>query len=265
MSETFGNQPEGTKQFYREMVKKHPFPFGPLMPGEIEWHAARFWEEAQKKITHAMQQAELNGRRLGYPESHINTLVQAAIAANDPENSFYQEMQAWGFNKEIPKDAKMAIFGEYLEGRDKWDRRYLDLAEHISPWSKDPSTKVGAVIVRPDNSIVSLGFNGFARGVRDLPERYDNRDLKIKMIVHAERNAIIFGGHECRGATLYTWPFMPCAVCAGIAIQAGIVRCVAPPTPEHLKARWGEDMAISTMQFEEAGVELCIINGETEQ
>ena len=67
----------------------------------------------------------------------------------------------------------------------KWDTRFLSLAEHISSWSKDPSTKVGAAIIGPYRDIISLGYNGFPRGVEDTPERLENRELKYKMIVHA--------------------------------------------------------------------------------
>ena len=48
---------------------------------------------------------------------------------------------------------------------DKWDHRFLALAEHISHWSKDPSTKVGAVITHRSKRVVSMGFNGLPAGV----------------------------------------------------------------------------------------------------
>jgi dCMP deaminase len=134
------------------------------------------------------------------------------------------------------------------------------MAKEVASWSKDPSTQTGAVITTHDGSIVSVGFNGFARGVKDFPERYENRELKYKMIVHCERNAIIFARRDLQGCTLYTWPFMSCSVCAGMVIQAGIIRCVAPHIPEHLKERWSADMALSEMQFKEAGVQLTLVD-----
>lgn len=45
--------------------------------------------------------------------------------------------------------------------RGKWHKRFYDLAVHVSAWSKDPSTKVGACVVNDDNQVLSLGFNGF--------------------------------------------------------------------------------------------------------
>ena len=74
---------------------------------------------------------------------------------------------------------------------EKWDGRFLSLATHISNWSKDPSTKVGCVVVGPDREIRSTGFNGFPRGIADTDERLSDRDLKYPLICHAEENAIM--------------------------------------------------------------------------
>jgi dCMP deaminase len=144
---------------------------------------------------------------------------------------------------------------------DKWDRRFLGLAEFVSGWSKDPSTQVGAAIVDDKRRVVSIGYNGFPRGVGDDPERYADRDLKYKMVVHAEINAILFAGRSVEGCDLYTHPFCPCSRCAVQVIQAGIKRCVAPPLPDRLKERWGVDTALSAQMFREAGVELVLLAG----
>ena len=142
---------------------------------------------------------------------------------------------------------------------DKWDKRFVELARYISTWSKDPSTQTGAVIVDPNFRIISTGYNGFPVGVDDHPELYANRELKYKMIVHCERNALLFSREALHNSCLYTWPFMSCSVCAGMVIQSGITRCVAPEIPEHLRERWAEDMALSSQMFEEAGVEVKIM------
>ena len=136
----------------------------------------------------------------------------------------------------------------------KWDIRFLSLAEHVSQWSKDPSTKVGAVIVRPDRTILSVGYNGFPRGVKDWPERLADRDTKYPMTVHAEANAIIHGG-SAEGCTLYTWPFPPCCDCAGLIIQAGIKRVIAPSPTRDQRSRWGASFNLAMDMFKEAGVE----------
>lgn len=139
---------------------------------------------------------------------------------------------------------------------EKWDSRYLELAKFVSNWSKDPSTKVGAVITR-DNRIVSLGFNGFPQGVNDTIDRYENRELKYKMVVHAEPNAIISAKQDLKGCWLYTWPFMPCSSCAGLIIQSGITRIITPYVDN---PRWAESFALSKNMFYEANVEIKFYN-----
>lgn len=105
------------------------------------------------------------------------------------------------------------------------DERYLGLARHIAAWSKDPSTKVGAVITRPDRTVVSVGYNGFPRGVNDDAHALNNREKRLALTVHAEVNAILNAHQPVTGCTLYcTWP--PCSHCAGYIIQSGITRVV---------------------------------------
>jgi dCMP deaminase len=142
--------------------------------------------------------------------------------------------------------------------QEKWDRRFIGLAQYISSWSKDPSTQAGAVIVGPAKEVISVGYNGLPIGVDDLPERLNNREIKYKIIVHCERNAIIFARTNLVRCTLYTWPFMPCAACAGMVIQAGIIRCVAPINNN---PRWQEDFKLTQQMFDEAGVELRLLDG----
>jgi dCMP deaminase len=104
---------------------------------------------------------------------------------------------------------------------------------------KGPEHEDGAVIVDADRRVVSLGYNGFAKGVNDSPERYADRNFKLATIRHCEENSIDFADrYRLKGATLYTFPFASCAKCAGAVIQVGIKRCVAPVLPEHLEARW---------------------------
>ena len=79
--------------------------------------------------------------------------------------------------------------GDYMG--DKWDERFLELASHISLWSKDPSTKVGCVVVGDDREIRSTGFNGFPRGIKDDETRLSDRSQKYPLICHAEENAIM--------------------------------------------------------------------------
>jgi dCMP deaminase len=139
----------------------------------------------------------------------------------------------------------------------KWDLRFLQLAEFVSKWSKDPSTKVGAVIASKKNRIISIGYNGLPQGVEDSDERLNNRDLKYKLVVHGEINALLFAEKGVVDATLYTWPFMPCSNCASQVIQAGITRVIAPRSDN---PRWQEGFKLSTDLFNEAKVELILLD-----
>ena len=137
----------------------------------------------------------------------------------------------------------------------KWDLRFIGLAEHISTWSKDPSTKVGCVVVGEDREIRSTGFNGFPRGINDDEERLMDREKKYPLICHAEENAIMHAariGVSLKDSTAYvTWP--PCSRCARSLIQAGIREIVYPETGK-IPDRWIEDFTISDSMLNEAGV-----------
>lgn len=144
----------------------------------------------------------------------------------------------------------------------KWDLRFLEIARTISMWSKDPSTKVGSVIFDRDNRVVSLGYNGFPKGVEDSAERYVDRETKYRMVVHAEMNAIMFARRDISGCSIATYPFMPCSNCAASIIQSGIRRVVAPRLPARLQERWGESCRLSESMFGESGIELALYDLE---
>jgi len=114
------------------------------------------------------------------------------------------------------------------------------MAKLVSTWSKDPSTQTGAVIVRPDKSVASVGFNGFPRAMPDAEEHYNNREEKYSRIIHCEMNASMFA-HDVtlKGYTLYTYPFLSCDRCYVHMLANGITRFVAPKCPPELEARWG--------------------------
>jgi dCMP deaminase len=137
----------------------------------------------------------------------------------------------------------------------KWVARFTNLAEEISTWSKDPSSQVGAVIVRPDRTIASIGFNGFPRGVEDSPERIANRDTKLLYTIHAEMNAILSAKEPLKDYSLFVWPFQPCAHCAASIIQAGI-KDVYCPFNAHLDSyeRWKDSFQAALQMFDEAEV-----------
>jgi dCMP deaminase len=121
----------------------------------------------------------------------------------------------------------------------KWDQRFLDMACLVGSWSKDPSTKTGAVIVDVQKRVVSVGYNGFPAQVVD-DARLDCRELTYEIIIHAEVNALMFAQRPVIGCTLYTSPFMSCSRCAALLIQAGITRHVAPRNDA---PRWAQSFA----------------------
>ena len=131
----------------------------------------------------------------------------------------------------------------------KWSQRFLDLAEHIAEWSHDPRTKVGAVIVDDQKRVVSMGYNGFPRGVNDSDERYNDRNTKHLFVCHAERNALDNAPHSVEGCTMYV-PLLPCNECAKSIIQNGISKVVSYKTNREDTFNWD----ITRIMFQEAGV-----------
>lgn len=133
-----------------------------------------------------------------------------------------------------------------------WDWRFLDLAEHIAGWSKDPRTKVGAIIVDQKKRVVSLGYNGFPRGVFDFDGRYEDRRIKHLFVAHAERNALDNAPLMVDGCILYV-PLMPCNECAKSIVQKGIKTVVTyKPNRDGTGFHWD----ITKVMFAEAGIEL---------
>lgn len=138
-----------------------------------------------------------------------------------------------------------------------WDQRFLNLAKHISQWSKDPSTKVGCVVVGPDREIRSTGFNGLPRGIEDNDERLNNREIKYPLICHAEENAIMHAariGISLKDCTAYvTWP--PCTRCARSLVQAGVSTIIYPKNIE-IPDRWMDDFNLSLNMLKEAKINI---------
>ena len=137
-----------------------------------------------------------------------------------------------------------------------WDARYLDLAENVSSWSKDPSRKIGAVAVGSKGQILSQGYNGFPRGIDDSIKRYNDKETKYRYVVHAEMNVVYnatYNGISLDGATLYVTGLPVCSECAKGIIQTGVKRVVmrATDVPE----KWFVSFATTAKMFNEAGIE----------
>lgn len=148
---------------------------------------------------------------------------------------------------------------------ERWDIHFLQLCVDHARMSKDPSTRVGAVIVGPDREIRSAGFNGFPHGIADTEERLRDRDVKLRLIVHAEMNAVLLAarvGTPLKGCVLYlaatddsgtVWGGCPCVRCTVEVIQAGIVEVVSFPR-KAVPSRWHDDLTLAESLLNEAGV-----------
>ncbi|MDY4841764.1 MAG: dCMP deaminase family protein [Alphaproteobacteria bacterium] len=147
---------------------------------------------------------------------------------------------------------------------DKWHKRFMEVARLVATWSKDPSTKTGAIVVGPDREIRATGYNGPVRGVDDnKPERME-RPTKYDFFEHAERNAIYnacLTGTSLKGCIMYaTHP--PCTDCARAIIQSGIKIVVTnemeinSATPTNT---WRDKLSYSKQMFDEAGIEYIVL------
>lgn len=133
-----------------------------------------------------------------------------------------------------------------------WNRYLMHMACAASIKSKD-STKVGAILVGPDNEVLLTGFNGPPLGVVDLPERRDVRPEKYLWVSHAEQNLVAFAarrGIATNGLTVYV-THHPCAACAKSLIQAGIRKVVIGDGTTSMPS---DEFRAARQMFDEAGI-----------
>ena len=141
-----------------------------------------------------------------------------------------------------------------------WGDRYIHLAKEISTWSKDPSTQVGAVVIGNNGEVLSQGYNGFPRSIKDTPQRLKDREKKYNLVVHAEMNAIYnasLNGVSLKGSTLYVYGLPICNECAKGVIQVGIDKVIATRPADYNK-EWDESIKDAKALFKEAEVEYII-------
>ena len=148
-----------------------------------------------------------------------------------------------------------------------WDEYFMTMSYLVAMKSRDPSTKVGAVIIGPDHEVRATGYNGLPRGVKETEERYLNRDYKYMAVNHAEENAILHCariGMATKGCRLYT-PWIPCCRCAKSIIQAGIIEVIYdenfPGNNTKEQRNWADSIAISKELMSEAGIILRRFSG----
>jgi dCMP deaminase len=149
------------------------------------------------------------------------------------------------------------MFNNFTE---KWDLRFLDIAKTVSTWSKDPSTGCGAVIVRPNRSIVSSGYNGLPNTIMSGYESslLEDREKKYQIINHAEINAVLFAKGNLKNCCVYTYPLFSCSRCASMLLQAGIKRFVSIKLDESSDKydRWKDSWELSNELFRLSDVEV---------
>lgn len=107
---------------------------------------------------------------------------------------------------------------------DKQIKKYLDLAEEVAKSSKDPSTKVGAVVVDKFGNEISRGYNGFVNDGKEDFMTYE-RPMKYNLIIHAEMSAILSAKQDLTGCSIYT-SYAPCSNCLKHILQSGITKIV---------------------------------------
>ena len=141
----------------------------------------------------------------------------------------------------------------------KWKLRFLALAKHVATWSKDPSTKVGAVAVSHNKSVLETGYNGLPRGVNDLPERME-RPAKYIWTAHAEENLVAHAARERLGGSIVYVTHMCCAACTRMLINAGVSEVVVGNGKTSMPE---EQFTAAYTMFAEAGVTVThIVNEE---
>lgn len=118
-----------------------------------------------------------------------------------------------------------------------WDKRFLEMARLVSTWSKDPSSQFGSVIVDNDKRIVSVGFNGFAKGFDDSEERLKDRQFKYRHVLHSEENCILNARQDIKGLTIYVTG-VPCSLCMSRIAQSGLTKVVCYKPTEDYLSRW---------------------------
>ena len=138
----------------------------------------------------------------------------------------------------------------------KWDMRYLALAEHVSTWSKDPSTKIGSIAVGSNGQVLAQGYNGFPRLIEDDLDLYSNREEKYKRVVHAEMNVIYnasYNGTSLKDSTLYVNGLPVCSECAKGVIQVGIKKVIMKKIT--IPDKWRPSWSLTQDLFKQAGVD----------
>lgn len=143
-----------------------------------------------------------------------------------------------------------------------WHSRYLSLAKEVATWSKDPSSKIGAIAVGNKGQVLAQGYNGFPRGISHAADRLNDRGVKYKYVVHAEMNLIYnatYTGVSLDDSTVYVWGLPCCSECAKGLIQVGVRQVIMPEMTENTPQTWIDSFKFTAELFKEAKVDWMFI------
>jgi dCMP deaminase len=152
------------------------------------------------------------------------------------------------------------LFENYIPP--SWDEWFMKQVYLVAEKSKDPRTKIGAILTK-DNRIISSGYNGFPIGINDHSYRYLDKETKYKFVVHAEHNAVLSCarfGISSMGSTLYT-NGIPCDSCMKSIIQGGVEKIVIHKHwPDMTSLKWIESIKVSKIMMEESHIRIEVLD-----
>ena len=112
-----------------------------------------------------------------------------------------------------------------MDKQKEWDKYFMKIAETVAEKSKDPSSKMGCVIVDENKRVVSLGYNGLIQGADESKMTLSERPMKYYFSIHSEMNAVLYARRDLTGCTIYN-RVATCENCLKYCLQAGIKRFV---------------------------------------
>lgn len=139
-----------------------------------------------------------------------------------------------------------------------WEKYFVSLVKVNASKSKDPNTKVGAIIVNNDNKVISMGYNCMPLDHDQFPwdrEAAKQIDTKYPYVIHAEINAILNASESTKGSSIYVSLF-PCSYCAKTLVQAGVKKIFYIDDKYHNT----EDAEIARKIFKDLKIETIQIN-----
>lgn len=149
-----------------------------------------------------------------------------------------------------------------MEKKLSWDEYFMNIAEAVATKSKDPSSKMGCVIVDKNKRVVSLGYNGLVQGAEESKMTLKERPMKYYFAIHSEMNALIFAHQDLTGCTIYN-RVATCENCLKYCLQAGIKRFVYRELRVHSHSTDPKN-SMTNLETDEAVIRLLVSMPEVE-